>query len=122
MLLTLVLPRINEYMTTAVIRKVYATEGDALHLGAKFLDLSVDLSAVAPQDCPPVSHYRIALRDRAWLRRLDVASGDELGVGAAVALFSTDPDEPVDGEPARAVRITLAGIVHPNEWWEGSAS
>ena len=121
MLLSLARPRINEYMTTAVIRKIYAAEGDALNLGAKLLDLSVDLSAVAPHDCPPVSLDRIALRDRVFLRRLCVAPRDELPIGAALAQFSTEPDEALDREPARTVRITLAGIVYPNEWWEGNA-
>jgi hypothetical protein len=117
LLLTLTLPRINEYMTTAVIKKIYASAGAALTVGAKLLDLSVDLSAVLPHDCPPVSLYRIALRDRVWLRGLDVAPGDEVGIGAALAHFSTEPDEPLGGEPARAVRITLAGIIDQSGWW-----
>ena len=121
MLFDLVLPRINDHMTTAVIRKVHAVEGDAMTIGTKLLDLSVDLSAVAPQDCPPVSLYRIALRDKAWLRRVNVAVADEIGIGAPLALFSTERDEPLDAAPARGVRITLAGIVHPSEWWEGNA-
>jgi pyruvate/2-oxoglutarate dehydrogenase complex dihydrolipoamide acyltransferase (E2) component len=120
-LLTLTLPRIGEYMTTAVIKTVYAAEGDALAPGAKLLDLSVDLSAVAPHDCPPIMLYRLALRDRAWLRRLAVAAEDEIEVGTVLARFSTEPDEPIEGEPARAVRIAIAGIVGQTGWWEGSA-
>ena len=76
MLLTLTLPRIGEYMTTAVIRTVYGMEGMEMAVGSKLLDLSVDLSAIAAQDCPPVAMYRIALRDRAWLRELAVAFAD----------------------------------------------
>lgn len=119
MLLTLTLPRINQYMTTAVIKKIYAAVGSSLTVGAKLLDLTVDLSAVVQHDCPPISHYRIALRDRVWLRRLDVAPGDEIGIGAALAHFSTELDEPLGGEPARAVRITVAGIIDHSGWWAG---
>lgn len=121
MLLTLALPRINEYMTTARVTKIYAAEGAAFAPGTKVLDLRVDLSAAVPHDCPPVSYYRIALRDVAWLRRLATAPGELVDVGAPIALFSTEQDEPIDAEPTRAVRITLAGIVPPDEWWEGNA-
>lgn len=117
MLLTLTLPRINEYMSTAGIKSVYAAEGAALILGQKLLDLSIDLSAVAPHDCPPISMYRIAMRERVWLRRLLVAPGDDAEVGAALAHFSTEPGEPLDGKPTRAVRVTIAGIIDQSDWW-----
>ena len=119
MLILLTLPRTNEYMTEAVIRKIYATEGELLAVGAKFLDFAVDLSARVPHDCPPIQHYRLAVRDRAWLRRLKVAAGDEVPMGATLALFSTAPDEPLDGKPARAVRLSLAGIIDSSDWWVG---
>lgn len=121
MLLTLSLPRINEYMTTAVVEAIYATEGTALTPGAKLLDVSVDLSKSIPHDCPPISHFRLALRERVWLRRLAIAKGDEIEVGAVLGLFSTDADEPLDGEPARALRVTVAGIVFRPDWWSDAA-
>jgi hypothetical protein len=116
LLLTLKLPRINPYTNTALVSKIYAAEGVSLNVGAKLLDLTVDLSATAPHDCPPVSHYRVALRDRAWLRRLTVALGDNVEVGATMAQFTTEPDEPFDGEPVRAVRVTIAGILDQSDW------
>ena len=122
MLLTLKLPRINAYMNTALITKIYAAEGISLNVGAKLLDLTIDLSAAAPHDCPPVSHYRIALRDRAWLRRLTVALGDNVEVGAKMAQFTTEPDEPLDGESVRAVRVTIAGILDQSDWWSADRS
>jgi hypothetical protein len=118
LLLNLTLPRINEHMTSATIATVHAVVGTALPLGAKFLDLIVDLSAVAPHDCPPASMYRIALRDRVWVRKLAVASGDEVAVGAVVALFTTEPDESVEGEPVRSVRVTVAGIIDSSTWFD----
>ena len=55
MLLTLALPRINEYMTTAKITNVYAAEGAALVPGAKLLDLRVDLSGRVESGGDPVA-------------------------------------------------------------------
>ena len=122
MLLTLTLPRINEYMTTAVIETVYAADGTALRPGAKLFDLSVDLSKSIPHDCPPISYFRLALREAVWLRRLVVAKGDELDVGAPLAQFSTAPDEPLEGDSARAPRVTIAGIIFRPDWWSDDAS
>ncbi len=118
MLLSLVLPQINPYMTAAVIDRLHASVGAALTSGGKLLDLTIDLSAVAPHDCPPVSHYRLMIRDRCWLRRLDVGPGDGPAVGASLALFSTEPDEPLGGPPARAARVTIAGIIPQPAWGE----
>jgi len=106
-------------MVDATIDVAHIAEGGSVVLGGKFVDVTVDLSAATPHDCPPISHYRIALRDRVWLRRLDVAPGDRVDVGASLALFSTTPDEPLEGEPARAVRVAIAGIIPQTTWGEG---
>lgn len=123
MLLTLTLPRIGEQMTSGVIKTVHAAEGAALSVGGKLFDVIVDLSAIAPHDCPPISLYRIALREALWLRRLAVAARDEVPVGTPLALLTTTPDEPLDDPlprpPARSPRVTIAGIVYEPEWWEG---
>ncbi len=121
MLLTLNLPRIMEQMTTAVVDTIHVVEGVALGPGAKLFDLRVDLSAVAPQDCPPVSMFRIALRDRAWLRRLCIDPGAEVEVDTLLVVFSTTPDESLDAPPARAARITIAGIMAQHDWWSANS-
>ena len=118
MLLNLTLPRINPEMTTATIDRILIAVGGAVPLGGKLLDLTVDLSAAAPHDCPPISHYRLVARDRVWLRRLDVAAGSEPEVGASLALFSTEPDEPLSGPPARSLRVAVAGIIPQASWDE----
>ncbi len=97
MLLAFALPRVNPHMSSAIVSAIHAREGDAL----------------AAQDCPPISHFRVVLRERAWLRRLLVARGDEVAVGAPLAWFSTEPDEPLDAAPAREARISIAGILMP---------
>ena len=117
MLIALALPRIHPLMTVAVIRKIHAREGEFLTMGAKLMDVSVDLSSVAPHDCPPISFYRIAMRDRVWLRRLDVAEGASVQIGASLACFTTEADEPLAGPPGRAARITMAGILDQTNWW-----
>lgn len=116
MLFNLPLPQINAHMATARIDIVHAVEDAPVGQGGKLFDLTVDLSAAAPHDCPPVSHYRLVTRDRVWLRRLEVRPGDEPAVGANLALFSSAPDEPLDGVVARAVRLTTVGIMPQTSW------
>jgi hypothetical protein len=119
LLLALTLPRINEHMLSAVVAAVHPSAGAELAVGAKLVDLTVDLTAIAAQDCPPVSHFRMVVRERAWLRELAVARGDEIAVGTRVALFSTDPHEPLDAEPVRELRVAIAGILMQAPAWSG---
>jgi len=104
-------------MTTAVIKAVHAKVGAPVSSGGKFLDLSVDLSSYADHDCPAISYFRIAVRERAWVRRLPVCAGDELAPGATLAHLSTEPDEALDAQPFRAARLSVAGILFQPEWW-----
>jgi hypothetical protein len=119
-LLALSLQRINAQMTAAVIDSIHAEEDTLLQTGSKLLDLTVDLSAVSAQDCPPISHYRIVVRETVWLRRLAVNPGSKPSVGALLALFTTTPDEPIDGAPSRNIRNATAGIIADwkNSLWE----
>jgi hypothetical protein len=117
-LLTLTLPRIHDLMTAATIEAVYARAGDALAVGAKVCDLTVDLSAVAAQDCPPISHYRLVLRERAWVRDVAAAPATDAAVGATLMRLTTSPDEALDGAPAREARVSIAGILAQTEVWE----
>jgi hypothetical protein len=116
LLLNLILPRINDYMTTAFVEAVYPREGDGLEVGAKLFDLTIDLSTAAPHDCPPISHYRLVLRERAWLRRLFAARCGEPAVGDPLAIFSTTPDEPLEAAPSRRARLAVAAILHQSAW------
>ena len=70
LVLILTLPTINPLMTTAVIKAVHVEEGAPLPAGGKFLDVSVDLTSYAEHDCPAISYFRIAVRERAWVRRV----------------------------------------------------
>jgi pyruvate/2-oxoglutarate dehydrogenase complex dihydrolipoamide acyltransferase (E2) component len=116
MLLSMSLPPINVHMTVATIMRVHARAGAALAPGAKLIDVRVDLSDAFAQDCPPVSYYRLVLRESAWLRRIAVAAGAEVAAGGILALLSTDAAEPLDGTASRAVRLATAGILWQPEW------
>jgi hypothetical protein len=116
MLLSMLLPPINVHMTYATIKRVHATPGQALSPGAKLIDLRIDLTSAFPQDCPPISYYRIVLRERAWLRSVMVAQGGDVAPGQPLALLSTEDGEPLDGTPVRAVRVSTAGILWQPDW------
>ncbi len=112
MLLDLRLPKVNPLMTRALIECVYASYGAPLAAGAKLLDISIDLGAAFVQDCPPISYYRLVLREPAWLRHLAVQPGDDIGLVELIARFSSDQDEPQDGPVSRPLRIATASIMH----------
>lgn len=112
MILEFNLTNIVPQMNGATIECVYAETGEALKMGSKLVDLSVDLSSAFAQECPPISYYRIIAREAAFLRRIDARPGSFAGVETRVALFSTDPDEPLDAAPSRPLRVTIAGIMH----------
>jgi hypothetical protein len=115
LVLTLSLSRIYPLMAEAAIDAIHAGEGVMLPVGAKLLDLTVDLSDSSPQDCPPISHFRIVLREAAWLRRWLVKPGDDAAVGSVLAVFTTGANDFLDAGPARAIRVMTAGIVRPSQ-------
>jgi hypothetical protein len=115
------LPAVNPHMTGARIECYYAEPGDALKTGAKLLDLGIDLSSAFAQECPPVSFFRVVLRETLILRSLAFARGDFCPVGEIIALFSGERDEDITAPPARGVRFATAGIVHHERLWTGSA-
>src|SRR5882724_116120 len=114
------LPTINPHMSGARIECVYAEPGGALKNGSKLFDLSVDLSSAFAQECPPISFFRVVLREPACLRVFEVAPGQRCQVDAPLAVFSTVLDEDLAAPPAREIRTTIAGIMHHEGMWTGS--
>ncbi len=106
------LPLIMPQMSAATVECLYVEPGEAVKMGSKLADLRVDLSSAFAQECPPVSYYRIVLRERAFVRSISATPGDLLEVDAPFVLFSTDPDEPLDPPATRPMRTTIAGIMH----------
>ena len=120
MIYALKLPTIVPQMTGATAECVHATPGAALKMGSKLLDLSIDLSSAFAQECPPISYYRIVLREPMFLRSMAAKPGDLIGLDGEIALFSTTPDEPLDAAPARPPRLTIAAIMHHDGMWRGA--
>jgi hypothetical protein len=118
LLLSLKLPQVSPYMAGATIDLVHAAPGAALQAGARLLDLKVDLSATAAHDCPPVSFYRLMIREAAWLRTLLISPGADCATGDLLAVFSTEPLEPLDAPPERELRISVASIMPRFTWDE----
>lgn len=117
MLLAIELPRLHELMTTGVVTAVHAAPGTMLEPGAPLVDVRVDLSHAAAHDCPPVSWFRVILRERGVLRELTAARDDELAPGARFGLLAATADEPASDLPARAARLTTVGLVGPEPEW-----
>jgi hypothetical protein len=113
------LPRIVPQMGGATIECLYARPGDILKMGSKLLDLSVDLSSAFSQDCPPISFFRVVLRETVVLRAIDAAPGTYFSVDDEIALFSTEATEDIKVNPSRSVRMIVAGIVHHEAMWTG---
>ena len=106
-------------MSNALIENSYVEVDDEIKIGQKIFDFSVDLSSAFSQDCPPISYYRLVLRERAWLRKRLVTVGEQHDAGTVMAIFSTEPDEPDDGAIVRQVRVATAGIMYHSGMWSG---
>jgi hypothetical protein len=114
------LTKINPNMNAAVVESLYAKAGSEMKAGDKLCDLSVDLSSGFSQYCPPISYYRVVVREKVWLQELLVGPGDSCDVGQLVAVFGTEQDDPREGATARPLRITTAAIAHHSGMWSAS--
>jgi hypothetical protein len=114
------LPLISPHMSEAVIECLYPAPGTTLKPGDKLLDLSVDLSNNFAQDCPPISYFRVIVREPLVLREFRLTPGKSCPVGEQIALFSTTPDEALDQPAQRGVRHATAGIIHHSGMWTGN--
>ena len=120
-MIDLKLPSVNPLMKRATISSVHATAGALLPVGSPLFDLYIDLSEAAPHDCPPTSRYRVSLREPLWLRELKCAAGDEVEVGAQLAVFTSDADAALSSEVVRGARLAIAGMMSEPDWWESPA-
>lgn len=115
------LPVLLPAMTAARVETLHAAPGSLLAPGSKLADLRVDLSATMAHDCPPVTFFRLVLREKAWLRRLAPQPGQLVAVGEALAWFTTTAEEDDQGEPSRPPRMAAAAILQQAGWWPGAA-
>ena len=114
------LPLISPHMSEALMECLYVAPGSALKTGDKLLDLSVDLSNAFPQDCPPISFFRIIMRENVVLRAFRLARGELCKVGELIAVFSTIADEARDQPAQRGIRFAKAGIIYHGGMWTGN--
>ena len=98
------------------LERLYAAEGDLLDKGDSLLDLLVDLSAGVVRDCPPISTCRIFLREPAWVRAIEVQPDVPIAAGACLVLLSLEPDLE-RAAPQREARVSVATMLHHNDWW-----
>jgi hypothetical protein len=117
MLYHLVLPKVLPAMTTALIERLSPSVDDTIRAGDKILDLSIDLGAAYAQNCPPISYFRMISREDVTLRKFLVSAGDSCEPGTALAIFSNEADEPIEGIVGRTLRTTMAGILHQKGMW-----
>ncbi len=120
MIFNLIIPKLNEYMKSVRIEALYVALGEQLLSGSKVLDMSVDLSSVFAQNCPPISYHRVVLREKLWVRKLLIQTGSYCNPDDCIALLSSEPTEALDQAIARPARIMVAGIVYHPEMWSGS--
>jgi hypothetical protein len=117
MILALILPRLGKLTGIQTVQKIHVVPGCEIKAGTKLVDIRLDLGAAAPQDCVPISFFRIVSREKAWLRQLAIASGEIFQESQPLALLSTDPQELLQAEPERALRISTASILGDVEWF-----
>lgn len=118
MLMALPLPAFGTAFVTATINALHAAEGAFLASGTALLDFSVDFSGGVAYDCPPISHFRVVIRDAGWLLRLSVAKGQAVEPGTMLAILGTEQGEDPDGQITREARVTLASMLHHDDWWD----
>lgn len=116
MLLALVQPTIHNGLETAKIDAVNAVVGDALTPKVRLLEYTVGLDDALAHDCPPITSFRLTLAEKAWLRQLNVAAGATVRPGDVLAILSTSPEEPIDGQPERMARTSSAAILQSIAW------
>jgi hypothetical protein len=114
------MPELVTRMTGATLECVYVREGETLRVGTKLFDISVDLSRAFAQECPPISYFRIILREAVYVQRLMFDAGQHITTGALVALFSPSQHQDRDQPAERQVRIATAGIMYHGGMWTGS--
>ena len=105
------LPAIVPEMTDGKIYSILSQEGTQIRVGGALLEIAVDLSNIVPHDCPPISLYRVFLREVAWLRKLQVKQNDIASVGTILAILTTTASEPLGERAERTIRVSVAGVL-----------
>src|SRR5262245_46852224 len=108
--LDVAMPRLSELVPSATVHAVACRPGDAIAPGSALVALTLDLGAVAAQDCPPVSRFRIVSRERAFIRRIDAVPGGVASPGDVLIVATPTGDEPLDAGTRRALRTNCISV------------
>ena len=111
MILAIRMPQMGNYMRNGTIRQLCVNTGAELKPGDHVVEVSVDLSDIAAQDCPPIYHFRVVAREHGCIRSLSITEGDVRDVGDLLGLVSTTPDETLEPGPTRDLRTARVGIL-----------
>jgi hypothetical protein len=121
LLYSLAIPKLTDHPAAIRLESRYPQPGAQLPIGAKLADISMDLSSIVAQNCPPISFHRIVLREKFFLRAWLFEPGQLCPQGACIAILSDTEDEPADAAIARPARIMTAGITYHPGMWMGQA-
>jgi len=100
------MPKMGALMTEGRIHRAYVEEGERFEPRTRLFDVRVDLSAAAPQDCPPIFHFVIVAVEGGWVRERPAATGDLVAVGQTMLVAANGPEP----ETARDLRVAVAAI------------
>ena len=108
--LRLLMPKMGALMTDGQIHKAYVEEGERFEPRTRLFDVRVDLSAGAPQDCPPIFHFVIVAVEGGWVRERPVSAGDLVAVGGTMLVAADDREPGAAPNPTRDLRVAVAAI------------
>ena len=116
MILELLVPQIDGRIDRVKIDRLEIAVGDSIAPSDSLLELTAGLDYAGMHGCPPTTRFRMTSGETAHVRQVNVQEGARLYSGEVLAILSTEPDEPIDGEERRKARHSLAAIFSPSAW------
>jgi pyruvate/2-oxoglutarate dehydrogenase complex dihydrolipoamide acyltransferase (E2) component len=104
------MPKMGPLMTEGRIHRSYVEAGERFEAKTRLFDVCVDLSAAAPQDCPPIFHFVIVAVEAGWIRERTVSTGDRVEVGQTMLVATTVAEPGSSTPPDRDLRVAVAAI------------
>jgi len=96
-------------MKDGVIHAVLVERGAKIVAGTPLLEVRLDLTSSAPQNCAPVTFFRIVSRESGWMRTSLPVPGTVVAVDAELAIVSHGENDPID-DVTRSLRITASAV------------
>jgi hypothetical protein len=96
-------------MTEGQIHRVCVSRGTRFEARTRLFEVRVDLSDVAPADCPPIFFFAIVAAEAGVVRELACSVDDVIAVGMPLLVATTIDDEPIT-DATRNLRVAVATI------------